>query len=389
MPGGRLSYGFNVGFSTDFDNSTSASAGMRADYLAKHMSLSWSHRYEQSGGTGSGQVGTRFEIPYFTVGAGFDYSDSDGHWIDGGSLRLTRQLAGGGLSLSASRDVEAESTSYSAAWSRRFRALNFSTSVAGTSDENWFVRFGIGFNAKRYPGRMMPAVSSATIGNAVAIRVFADDNNNGLYDDAELVVPGIRITRNGLVANAETDDNGVALMTGLGGSPVDLGLVETDINEPGLKYDGNKKSVLPRPGRVPLVEVPLQRATDIEGTVTIAQSTPAPNVRMVLTPVDGGEPMEVYTEFDGYYNLARVPLGEYDFGPDQVQLKTAGLIAEPATRRLVLQIDNEFPPPEDFALIRVTERQNTGLPLAAAALPSDTDRKATVSWVESTLPESQ
>ena len=369
IPGGTLSYGANIGYQTRFDGSTSTSAGVRADYMNKYTSLSWTHQYDDADGFGGGRIGTRFDVPLFTVGAGLDYSDSDGGLIDAGSLRLTRQLAGGGLSLAASRDVEAESTSYSASWGKRFRTVNFSTSIAGDSFDDVFFRFGIGFNAKRYPGRWLPAVSSASVGNAVAVLVFADDNRNGRHDTAEMVVQGVRITRNGLAVHAVTDHNGVALVTGLGNSPIDLGLITTDINEPSLKYDGTRKAVLPRPGRVPLIEVPLQRATDLEGTVTIAETTPAPNVRMVLTPVDGGEPMEIYTEFDGYYSLAHIPLGEYDFGPDPAQLESAGLVAKPVSRRLKLQNTDDFPPPENFDLTRLANRGVAEKPEFAAALP--------------------
>jgi hypothetical protein len=185
----------------------------------------------------------------------------------------------------------------------------------------------------------LPSISSNGSGAAIAVLVFGDDNDNGIHDKSEPVLEGIRITRNGLMTGVATDHNGVALLTGLSSNAsVDVGILEADIKEPGLKYNGIEKGVLSRPGRVPLLQVPLQRATDIEGTVTVAGTIPAPNVRMMLTPVDGsGEPLEVFTEYDGYYYLAHVPLGEYDFGPDPEQLKAAGLVAEISDKRLILK----------------------------------------------------
>ena len=89
--------------------------------------------------------------------------------------------------------------------------------------------------------------------------------------------------------------------------------------------------------------------------------------------------MEIFTEYDGYYYLSHVPLGVYEFGPDPEQLESAGLVAQPATRRLVLENLDDFPPPEDFDLIRLTDlnsevvhqSDNTAEPELSAALPDN------------------
>ncbi|OED37290.1 hypothetical protein AB833_24380 [Chromatiales bacterium (ex Bugula neritina AB1)] len=366
IPSGRLSYGANAGHQQDQAGDSSGSLGARIDYQTGSLGLSWSHNHQfdfaRDDDSLSGQVGARFSSGNFTqwsFNTNLIYNNSGERLLQSGSLRAARPLGQKGyLSLSGTRDLELANTAYTASWNKHFQPFKLSTSVSGTSSEDISVRVGLDLTARRYPNRLLPSFSSSGSGSAVAVLIFGDDNQNGKYDKSEPLLEGIRLTRNGLLTAAATDKNGVALLTGLSSSTsVDIGIVEADIKDPSLKYSAIEKGILPRPGRVPVLEVALQRATDIEGTVTVAGDNPAPNVRMVLTPVDGGKPMEIYTEYDGYYYLSHVPLGVYEFGPDSEQLESAGLVAQPATRQLVLENLDDFPPPEDFNLLRIADLQ--------------------------------
>lgn len=379
---GRVSYGINGSYRVDHNDNERVGAGTRVDYQNSFAGLSWAHEYGKNladeSGNSNGQIGMRLRprsATLWSANSSLDYSDAGQQLLKTGSVRLARPLAGNSnISFSATRDLLESETNYSAAWYRQFNRFRFNTSVTGRSSDDLTVRFGLDFVARRYPGRWLPTVSSAGGRASVAVRVFADDNSNGDYDLDEPLIEGIRLTKNGLPIGTTTNQNGVAIMAGLSSTnSVDVGLVASDINDPSLKYRGIAKGVLPRPGRVPVVNVPLERATDLEGTVTVAGTNPAPNVRMVLTPVDGGELLEISTEYDGYYYLAHVPLDVYDFGPDPQQIEAAGLIAEPSTIRLDLRDLTDFPPPVDFELIRLTDRDvdNDGVPDVADAFPQD------------------
>jgi len=385
VPGGRVSYETNTAYRQNHLGDATASLGARADYQTRYIGLSWSHSLQHNlasdNGRSTGQIGARFgasSLTRWSLSSDVSYSDTGEEKIDGGSLRLSRPLNGSGyLSLSASRDLQASTdTAYSASWSRQFQPFRLNTAVTGTSSKDISLRVGVDLTVRRYPKRWLPAISSSGGRGTVAVMVFGDDNQNGKHDKFEPILEGVRITRNGLLAGVETDSNGVALLTGLSNNTsVDIGILETDIKDPSLKFKGIEKGILSRPGRVPLVAVALQRATDIEGTVTVAKTTPAPNVRMLLTPVGGGESMEIHTEYDGYYYLSHVPLGRYDFGPDPEQLESAGLVAQPPTRRLVLESLDDFPPPEDFDLVRLADLDpdddDDGVPDVADAFPLD------------------
>jgi len=394
VPGGRFSYGANASYQQNQSGDEMASLGTQLDYHTSLLGLSWSHdnsfNLANSSQSINGRLAARLNTgdrSKWSLSSNWNYSDSGDQLFKSGSLRLVRPLGDqGNISLSAIRDLEVESTAYSATWNRQYRPFTLNTSVAGTSSENVSMRVGLEFTAKRYPNRLLPLISSTSSGGSLAVVVFGDENQNGKHDESEPVLEGVRLTRNGLLSNAATDSKGVALLSGLSiNSSVDIGILESDIKEPGYKFNGIKKGVLVRAGRIPVIPVPLQPATDIEGTVVIAgtaDATPAPNVRMLLTPIEGGEPLEVRTEYDGYYYLAHVPLGVYDFGPDPVQLESAGLVAESGTRRLDLRNLIDFPPPEDFDLTRLADQEADQEPLLRAAQPVSSESPAKVDDTE-------
>ena len=417
IPTGRLSYGTNARYRVSQSNVEEASIGTQVDYQSRFVGASWRHNYRRditSGrGSSGGQIGTSIR-PYqqtpWTLSSTLEYNDTARRLIDTGSIRLARSLSGNGqLSLAATRSLDNPSTGYSASLSRQFENFRFDSTIGGSSSGNVTVRLGVEFSAKRYPGRWLPTIASNGGSAAVAVIVFADDNGNGKHDNNEQVVEGIRITTNGLYSGAVTNSDGVAIVTGLSSNAsVDLGIIEADLQEPDLKPQEITHGVLPRPGRVPVFAIPLLRATDLEGTVHISGTNPAPNVRMLLTPVENSDvsanSMEIYTEFDGYYYLSGVPLGEYQFGPDPEQLQAAGLVSEPRSRRLVLKNLTEFPKPQNFNLARVgqsglvhenvqeaapnidreIDATDESEPLLEAALPQkETDStQYTVSWEE-------
>ena len=383
VPGGSASYGADINYGRTQSNIETIQANTRLDYYTRYISGSWAHGYNRnlnvSNGSSSGRVSLslRPEILWdWLLGTELSYADTEDSLIQGASLRASRGVGEkGSLSLQVTRDLQSrdlpdEKNRYSASWNQQLRFFRLSSSLSGSSTEDIALRFGVSFNATRFPNRILPSLTTVSSGTSprVAALVFVDDNNNLTHDYNEETVEGVRITRNGLLAGAVTGQDGIAIVDSLSSnSSADLDIVETDITDVTLRPVPVTKGILPRPGRIPVVHIPLQRVTDIEGTITVNNGTPAPNVRLFLTPTDGGQPLEARTEFDGVYYLTGVPLGSYLLGPDAEQLRAAGLVSQPETRLLELQNLDDFPEPEDFVLARITQAGTS--PALSAALP--------------------
>lgn len=366
--GGAYSWSADMKHNTSQGDQKTVSGSLRVDYRRNYIGSTWAHSYQRNldleKGNSSGALGFNLRLgegAKWSYRGDLAYADT-GDAIRSASLGASRSFGNhSGISVQATRDISAEQNFYSASWSRQFSNFQFTSGIAGSSTEDISLRFGVSLAVQRYPGRLLPSFDGRSNTAArVAAHVFADDNNNGKRDRDEAGLKGVRLTRNGLITNAITDENGYALLGGLPSSvSTDVDIIGGDIDDPTLRSTPLSTGILPRPGRLPIMQIPLQRTVDIEGKVTVAENQPAPNVRMVLRPEDGSEPLIVQTEFDGVYYLAGVPLGRYELEPDREQLATANLHAEPTTRTIELADANEEIKTFNFVLQRTSAAQVT------------------------------
>lgn len=366
--GGAYSWSADVKHNSTQGEQNTISGSLRVDYRRNYIGSTWAHSYQRNleleKGSSSGALGfnLRFgENGRWSYRGDLAYADTDDA-IRSASLGASRSFgSNSGISVQATRDVPAEQNFFSASWSRQFKNFQFTSGIGGSSSDDISLRFGVSLAVQRYPGRLLPSFDGRSNTSArVAAHVFADDNNNGKRDREEAGLTGVRLTRNGLTTNAVTDDNGYAILGGLSSDvSTDVGLIGGDIDDPTLRSKSLSTGILPRPGRLPIIQIPLQRTIDIEGKITVAESQPAPNVRMVLRPEDGSEPLIVQTEFDGVYYLAGVPLGRYELAPDREQLTSANLYAEPTSRTIELTDASSTIKTFDFILQRSHASQVT------------------------------
>ena len=378
--GGAYSWSADAKHYTTQGEQNTISSSIRMDYRRAYIGATWEHSYQRNlnleDGSSSGSLGfnLRFgENGRWSYRGDLAYADTDDA-IRRASLGASRSFSSsGGISLQATRDVPAEKNHYSASWTRQFKTYQFTSSVSGSSLEDIALRLGVSLALQRYPGRLLPEFNGrSNTSPRVAAQIFADENNNGKRDQHEAALQGVRLTRNGLITNAVTDENGYALLSGLSATvSADIGLISSDIDDPTLRSESLNKGILPRPGRLPIIQIPLRRTIDIEGKVTVAGQQPAPNVRMVLRPNNGGEPLTVQTEYDGVYYLAGVPLGTYDLEPDRGQLKSANLYAQPVSRKIEIKDSSTAVRTFDFVLQRNSASQVT---FATRTVPIDNNK---------------
>jgi len=200
--------------------------------------------------------------------------------------------------------------------------------------------------------------------------VFYDRNNNAVFDDGDQPIEGAKINAPQAYKQTQTDDDGVALLTGLKKyTPTDITVEKDSLEDPFWEPSQQGNSIVPRPGHAELVEIPVIATSEIEGVVRLAKEngdkTPLPNTRIQLLDKNGEVADETRSEYDGFYLFMKVPPGKYSIRlhPDD----TAGFNADTeGLDEIVIGSDGDVVSGRDLVL----HKQSAG-PEVLAQAPSE------------------
>jgi hypothetical protein len=175
-------------------------------------------------------------------------------------------------------------------------------------------------------------VSSERIARQGAIRplAFQDLNQDGVRQGGEPLVDGARVLHAGQREPHYTGANGAPVPVGAG-VWTDVGLDRTGLPDAALAPGSRGVAVLPRPGVVAVVPLPVVAKGGVEGHVELRVAgnvRPLPNakIQIVRQLAAGGEKViaDVNTEFDGSFALADVPVGTYILRIEPEQARQIG-----------------------------------------------------------------
>ena len=180
-------------------------------------------------------------------------------------------------------------------------------------------------------------VTSERIARQGAIRVaaFHDKNNNGVRDAGETNVRDAKILIAGARKPYYTGDGNKKIAKAAkvrSGGWMDLAIMKGGLPAGDLSPGNKGAAVLPRPGVVTEVALPVSSTADIEGAVYLGRgdnerAMPNVTVQVVRVGPDGkGQVVaEAATEFDGVFAIATVPVGTYNLRIDPEQAKRIGI----------------------------------------------------------------
>jgi hypothetical protein len=160
---------------------------------------------------------------------------------------------------------------------------------------------------RRVQFRARPAAASG----AVTARVFLDRNGNGKRDDGEPPIEnaGFFINRNSV--NPTTNGHGIAMLDYLPAhTPTDVLLSTSTLEDPWWVPSRPAVRMVPRPGKALVVDFPIAVSGEITGTVTIDKRAVG-RVRMQVVGAGGAVVAETTSEYDGFYDLTKIPPGTY------------------------------------------------------------------------------
>lgn len=260
--------------------------------------------------------------------------------INAGLLRTfssSTTLISGGISKNLGRFSLALSASYS---SRHELALGLQLFIALGHEP----RTGQWFSS---------ALPMAGMG-AVSARAFVDRNLNGLRDPDEELVPNAGfILNSGSYHPTHSAEDGTAFLDRLTpGSYVDIALDPATLEDPLWKPRTEGVRVLPRPGRVQMLEFPVLSTSEVDGTVYLTGKSGRRGIGDAVVELvndQGAVVMSTPSSSDGFYLLRQVMPGRYTLRISPAQ--TAKLALE-STRNRPIEVmpDGDFINGQDLEL---------------------------------------
>lgn len=180
---------------------------------------------------------------------------------------------------------------------------------------------------------------------AASVRMFLDNNNNGVMDPGEDPLEGAGFTINGGRRQVRTDAQGIAHMRQLPiKQRVDIGVDTSTLSDPQWAPEVAGHSLVPRPGRVAELDFPVRMTTEIDGTVYLFEHENKRGIGdMQLELLD--ERMEIVgqitSSWDGFYIIPGVVAGDYLLRVSPEQLQRLGL-TDTGTRMITVSGDGTF-----------------------------------------------
>lgn len=197
---------------------------------------------------------------------------------------------------------------------------SFQLSLNATDSSHQKPWFGISLTTSltRVPdtGRVHVQRNRMSAGYGATARVFLDRNANGLYDDDDDPLPGVRMAGTGLPGDVTTDARGLVFVGGLPAHRErDITLDADSIEDPYLLPSIAGRRATGHPGAHVVLDFPVTFAGDVEGTVyalTAAGKVPVRGVSLELVDLTDRALRTAVSEFDGYYLFQEVPPGWYE-----------------------------------------------------------------------------
>lgn len=185
------------------------------------------------------------------------------------------------------------------------------------SEDNWrvglFGRFSLGYdtvNNDYFLNRR-----SLVQAGSLMVHVYLDNNNNGIFDQDDENIEGVKVKGLQNYRTGLSDENGIALLSGMPANLTTDIVIDTDsLPDPFYIAATEGFSITPRAGFVEYMEIPLNNSSEIEGTVykqTGDTSEIEPYATVKLLDKAGKEVAQTQAAYDGYYLFTDLRPGQY------------------------------------------------------------------------------
>lgn len=377
---GRLSYQNTASYTNSDNRDSIMRFGNVLNYTAGGYSfnnnLQWADNNRFFGSSRLqkrfGRLGTRFNVNY-----SLEPTSEIISYATEFSRALTSNLQAE-LKLTHALQTEIKFAELGLNWQTDLFSLN--SKVNYDTEDNWriglFGRFSLGFNSKSndYFINKRSLVQSGSL----IVHVYLDENNNGVYDEGEQNLEGVKVKGLQNYRRAITDKNGMALLSGMPANlTTDIVIEPGSISEPFLVAATDGFSITPRAGFVEYMEIPLNHSSEVEGTVykhnEQGGSEIQPFATVRLLDKQGKQVAQTQAAYDGYYLFTDLRPGQYqaviaeDFKTRRALKETQRITVNlPVLGEVVAGVDFELKEKTNTSAYIASAGQFTSLPILKA-----------------------
>lgn len=248
------------------------------------------------------------------------------------------------LNFEAEYDRGTGTTDLSAGYTRNFKHFLLRADAGygtnGTFGANLSLAFSLGPDPVR-GGVRITSERLARNGQA-SVTVFRDDDGDGRLSAGESPLENVMVEAGLRFRDAVTAENGRTIVDGLSPfQPVLVGVDLASLDDPFLVPASKGVVVVPRPGVVTEVLLPITPSGEVEGTLMTGSGTAQPGAELELVDRAGAVVATTVSEYDGFFLFDRVPYGSYRLRLSAAvarQLQAAGELAD----RIVVGRANEI-----------------------------------------------
>ena len=263
-------------------------------------------------------------------------------------------------SLSFYENFQDESRSISASLSRDFGRfeLGLTASHAVDLDDNStssvFLNASFGLFGRSNEGTRT-LLGDRHSGSSVQALAFFDENQDGVFNPSERAIPEVKFF-GGNNKGAVADKNGKALLSKLNtGAWTDLSLEVDSLPNANWKASTAGVAILPRPGVLSRVQLPVIATADVEGIVSL-NNRPMGNIGIEVLKTNKRTGkfeliQQTATAFDGLYVLTGIPVGDIVIRVNPAQ-GTRLAVSGALSKKILLTAETDFLEYQDFKLTR-------------------------------------
>ena len=219
---------------------------------------------------------------------------------------------------------------YNASLTKKMDKFNLSLLGGVDSKGDFTIGGGINLSMGFHPMDHQLFLTPNSFGSSSPLvsRVFFDNNNNRTYDSGDIPIQGAMLNINNTLTESNLSNSEGIVVSNLDAFRINnVSLNEESIESQEQSYlvsSNRGRSVKKREGSLIAIDFPVYQGGDIEGFVHYT----SPNRKDVLYnfPVklidhQGKELARVRSQFDGYFSIGNVPLGEYTLKIDEKHLE--------------------------------------------------------------------